>query len=144
MARSQLIKRYGRGRSSMVERQLPKLHTRVRFPSPAPVQVAFAKERLPAPPAGSATRIWSHWKACEPASAKLARRREGARRRLSDGAWGLSTFESDAALDFLSTLTTENTYPMLRSAVGMTRGHDIEEDEAEGLPPLDAAVYALG
>jgi hypothetical protein len=25
-----------RGRSSMVERQLPKLHTRVRFPSPAP------------------------------------------------------------------------------------------------------------
>jgi hypothetical protein len=24
------------GRSSMVERQLPKLHTRVRFPSPAP------------------------------------------------------------------------------------------------------------
>ncbi len=26
-----------RGRSSMVERQLPKLHTRVRFPSPAPV-----------------------------------------------------------------------------------------------------------
>src|SRR3954464_2141441 len=29
----------GRGRSSMAERQLPKLHTRVRFPSPAP---AFA------------------------------------------------------------------------------------------------------
>src|SRR5476649_2240265 len=26
-----------RGRSSMVERQLPKLHTRVRFPSPAPI-----------------------------------------------------------------------------------------------------------
>src|SRR5256885_7774449 len=26
----------GCGRSSMVERQLPKLHTRVRFPSPAP------------------------------------------------------------------------------------------------------------
>src|SRR5207248_2394060 len=26
----------GRGRSSMAERQLPKLHTRVRFPSPAP------------------------------------------------------------------------------------------------------------
>ena len=25
-----------RGRSSMAERQLPKLHTRVRFPSPAP------------------------------------------------------------------------------------------------------------
>jgi hypothetical protein len=25
------------GRSSMVERQLPKLHTRVRFPSPAPI-----------------------------------------------------------------------------------------------------------
>src|SRR6266480_4301593 len=29
------ISRY-RGRSSMAERQLPKLHTRVRFPSPAP------------------------------------------------------------------------------------------------------------
>ena len=27
----------GRGCSSMVERQLPKLHTRVRFPSPAPI-----------------------------------------------------------------------------------------------------------
>ena len=27
---------FGRGCSSMVERQLPKLHTRVRFPSPAP------------------------------------------------------------------------------------------------------------
>ena len=26
------------GRSSMVERQLPKLHTRVRFPSPAPIR----------------------------------------------------------------------------------------------------------
>ena len=26
-----------RGRSSMAERQLPKLHTRVRFPSPAPI-----------------------------------------------------------------------------------------------------------
>jgi hypothetical protein len=32
-----------RGRSSMVERQLPKLHTRVRFPSPAP---AFAAAQL--------------------------------------------------------------------------------------------------
>ena len=31
--------RWSRGCSSMVERQLPKLHTRVRFPSPAP---AFA------------------------------------------------------------------------------------------------------
>jgi hypothetical protein len=29
-----------RGCSSMVERQLPKLHTRVRFPSPAPHQVS--------------------------------------------------------------------------------------------------------
>src|SRR5882757_11511336 len=29
-------KRRHRGRSSMAERQLPKLHTRVRFPSPAP------------------------------------------------------------------------------------------------------------
>src|SRR6202012_2185728 len=37
MARSRLIREDGRGRSSMVERQLPKLHTRVRFPSPAPV-----------------------------------------------------------------------------------------------------------
>ncbi len=30
-------RRVARGRSSMAERQLPKLHTRVRFPSPAPV-----------------------------------------------------------------------------------------------------------
>jgi hypothetical protein len=30
-----------RGRSSMVERQLPKLHTRVRFPSPAPTLSQF-------------------------------------------------------------------------------------------------------
>src|SRR2546423_9506211 len=29
-------RRRQRGRSSMAERQLPKLHTRVRFPSPAP------------------------------------------------------------------------------------------------------------
>src|SRR5437016_3954984 len=29
--------RAARGRSSMAERQLPKLHTRVRFPSPAPI-----------------------------------------------------------------------------------------------------------
>jgi hypothetical protein len=36
-----LFKVTDRGRSSMVERQLPKLHTRVRFPSPAP---AFARE----------------------------------------------------------------------------------------------------
>src|ERR1700730_2239385 len=36
MARSRLIREAERGRSSMVERQLPKLHTRVRFPSPAP------------------------------------------------------------------------------------------------------------
>src|SRR5262249_38753169 len=39
IARSRLIKgsaNKSRGRSSMVERQLPKLHTRVRFPSPAP------------------------------------------------------------------------------------------------------------
>ena len=35
--RSRLIREDGRGRSSMVERQLPKLHTRVRFPSPAPI-----------------------------------------------------------------------------------------------------------
>src|ERR1700761_2884812 len=38
MAPSRLIKADGRGRSSMVERQLPKLHTRVRFPSPAPAR----------------------------------------------------------------------------------------------------------
>ena len=37
-----LIAQVSRGCSSMVERQLPKLHTRVRFPSPAPA--------LPAPP----------------------------------------------------------------------------------------------
>src|SRR6266545_4880049 len=36
MARGRLIMGATRGRSSMVERQLPKLHTRVRFPSPAP------------------------------------------------------------------------------------------------------------
>src|SRR5262252_3746461 len=33
-----------RGRSSMVERQLPKLHTRVRFPSPAPMLSAVLAE----------------------------------------------------------------------------------------------------
>ena len=37
-----------RGRSSMVERQLPKLHTRVRFPSPAPVY--FCKRIQPVTP----------------------------------------------------------------------------------------------
>src|SRR5437660_12121316 len=42
MARSRLIRRHGRGRSSMVERQLPKLHTRVRFPSPAPISPAYS------------------------------------------------------------------------------------------------------
>src|ERR1700746_2202369 len=31
-----MLKKGECGRSSMVERQLPKLHTRVRFPSPAP------------------------------------------------------------------------------------------------------------
>jgi hypothetical protein len=36
IAASRLSKGSARGRSSMVERQLPKLHTRVRFPSPAP------------------------------------------------------------------------------------------------------------
>src|SRR5437660_10290168 len=38
-ARSRLIKKAKAicGRSSMAERQLPKLHTRVRFPSPAPI-----------------------------------------------------------------------------------------------------------
>src|SRR6266566_4944277 len=36
------ISRY-RGRSSMAERQLPKLHTRVRFPSPAPTPNNFPK-----------------------------------------------------------------------------------------------------
>jgi hypothetical protein len=29
----------------MVERQLPKLHTRVRFPSPAPLSVSIARSR---------------------------------------------------------------------------------------------------
>jgi hypothetical protein len=33
-----------RGRSSMVERQLPKLHTRVRFPSPAPTLSGFCQQ----------------------------------------------------------------------------------------------------
>ena len=37
------IKQAARGRSSMVERQLPKLHTRVRFPSPAPIQSGPSK-----------------------------------------------------------------------------------------------------
>src|SRR5260370_21239768 len=37
-----------RGRSSMAERQLPKLHTRVRFPSPAPALYSVRrKTRLP-------------------------------------------------------------------------------------------------
>src|SRR6266702_4641564 len=36
-----------RGRSSMVERQLPKLHTRVRFPSPAPNLLASTCEADP-------------------------------------------------------------------------------------------------
>src|ERR1700736_2330947 len=35
-----------RGRSSMVERQLPKLHTRVRFPSPAPSRPLLISRRL--------------------------------------------------------------------------------------------------
>src|SRR3989337_830642 len=35
------------GRSSMVERQLPKLHTRVRFPSPAPSACQHWRNRLP-------------------------------------------------------------------------------------------------
>ena len=39
-----LGKMQGRGRSSMAERQLPKLHTRVRFPPPAPV-VAHRRSR---------------------------------------------------------------------------------------------------
>ena len=34
-----------RGRSSMVERQLPKLHTRVRFPSPAPGSASISEHR---------------------------------------------------------------------------------------------------
>jgi hypothetical protein len=33
------------GRSSMAERQLPKLHTRVRFPSPAPSLATDRPER---------------------------------------------------------------------------------------------------
>ena len=42
-----------RGRSSMVERQLPKLHTRVRFPSPAPAFESSAFGRRADP--GTAT-----------------------------------------------------------------------------------------
>src|SRR6266576_3995337 len=40
-----------RGRSSMAERQLPKLHTRVRFPSPAPkfVDVAYPRAAIMLP-----------------------------------------------------------------------------------------------
>src|SRR5207249_12257748 len=38
-----LIKSGVSGRSSMAERQLPKLHTRVRFPSPAPSPNNFPK-----------------------------------------------------------------------------------------------------
>ena len=37
-----------RGRSSMVERQLPKLHTRVRFPSPAPEEFMLVLNGLSA------------------------------------------------------------------------------------------------
>jgi hypothetical protein len=36
-----------RGRSSMVERQLPKLHTRVRFPSPAPSSTSSNNQKNP-------------------------------------------------------------------------------------------------
>src|SRR5690242_13149712 len=36
-----------RGCSSMAERQLPKLHTRVRFPSPAPTLFKALRRRLP-------------------------------------------------------------------------------------------------
>ena len=36
LRRRRYLRRPERGCSSMVERQLPKLHTRVRFPSPAP------------------------------------------------------------------------------------------------------------
>src|SRR5215813_8921498 len=64
-----------RGRSSMVERQLPKLHTRVRFPSPAPILQALQYEvagrplRTPrAPQCLAAFHCWSgaigfRWKA---------------------------------------------------------------------------------
>ena len=42
MAQGRLNQLGERGRSSMVERQLPKLHTRVRFPSPAPRLLAVS------------------------------------------------------------------------------------------------------
>jgi len=45
------------------------------------------------------------------------------------GSWGLTTFESDAALDFLSQVRVEKLYPMLQSAVSLAQETYIEEDE---------------
>jgi hypothetical protein len=52
-----LKKRIG-GRSSMVERQLPKLHTRVRFPSPAPILSRFCYVGF-APRSADSSRFYS-------------------------------------------------------------------------------------
>jgi hypothetical protein len=45
------------------------------------------------------------------------------------GSWGLTIFESDAALDFLSQVRAEKPYPILLSAVSLAQGTYIEEDE---------------
>src|SRR3569832_2348335 len=42
------------GRSSMVERQLPKLHTRVRFTTPAPIRRAINRKKRRSGPVRSA------------------------------------------------------------------------------------------
>lgn len=45
------------------------------------------------------------------------------------GSWGLTTFENDAALDFLSQFRAEEPYPTLQSAVSLANDTYIEEDE---------------
>jgi hypothetical protein len=45
------------------------------------------------------------------------------------GSWGLTIFESDAALDFLGQIRAEKLYPILLSAVSLAKETYIEEDE---------------
>jgi hypothetical protein len=45
------------------------------------------------------------------------------------GSWGLTTFESDAALDFLRELRVEEPYPAFQSAVSLASDAYIEEDQ---------------
>jgi hypothetical protein len=57
------------GRSSMAERQLPKLHTRVRFPSPAPTIGMFLRSSRTGPPVFSFHMRPRQTPACHLASA---------------------------------------------------------------------------